>query len=102
MFNKVNQNIIQILGIDKLPVEKQKEAIESLGSIVYQEVMLRVLDDMKEEDKDEFEKMLEKNPEPEALFDYLAGKVPNLEQIVIEEAESLNKESAEIMSKIGA
>lgn len=101
MFNEINKNIVVILGINKLPIEKQKEAMERLGSIVYQEVMIRVLNIMSEEDKDIFEKMVEKDPNPEILFEFLAKKIPNLDEIVKEEAESLREESAEIMSEIG-
>ena len=61
---------MHVLGIDTLPLEKQVEAMERLGGIVYQEVMLRVLDGMNEADKDEFEKLIEKNPDPESLFAY--------------------------------
>ena len=100
MFDKVNQNIIQILGIDKLPIEQQKDAMERLGGIVYQEVMLRVLDIMSEPDKDEFEKLIEKNPNPEVMFAYLATKVPDIDKIVEEEAQSLRDESGDIMSQI--
>ncbi len=101
MFNQANNNIIEILGIDKLPAEKQKEAMERLGGIVYQEVMLRALDAMTEEDKDAFEKMIETNPDPEAMFTYLATKVPNLNEIVSEEAESLRTEATEILGDLG-
>jgi hypothetical protein len=101
MFNQINKNIVLILGINTLPIEKQKEAMERLGSIVYQEVMLRVLDILTEEDKDEFEKLIEKNPNPENLFDFLSNKLPNFEEIVKEEAEKLRDESAEIISEIG-
>lgn len=101
MFNTINKNIIEVLGINTLPVEQQKEAMERLGAIVYQEIMLRVLEIMNDEDKDEFEKLIEKNPDPEALFSFLEEKVPNLNQIATEEAESLRSESAEILSEIG-
>jgi hypothetical protein len=101
MFNQINKNIVLILGINTLPVEKQKEAMERLGAIVYQEVMLRVLDILTEEDKDEFEKLIEKDPNPEKLFEYLFDKLPNFEEIVKEEAEKLREESAEIISEIG-
>ena|ERR1035437_4719497 len=101
MFNQINDNIIKTLGIDALPVEQQKEAMEKLGAIVYQEVMLRVLDIMTEEEKDEFEKLIEKNPDPETMFTFLAEKVPTIDTIVAEEAEKLRTESAEIMSAIG-
>ena len=82
MFNEINKNIIVTLGINKLPVEKQKEAMERLGSIVYQEVMLRVLDILNEEDKDTFEKMVEKDPNPEILFEFLSIKITNFAEIV--------------------
>lgn len=101
MFNKINKNIVTTLGINTLPVEKQKEAMERLGAIVYQEVMLRVLDILTEEDKNEFEKLIEKDPNPEKMFEFLSNKITNLEEIVKEEAEKLREESAEIISEIG-
>lgn len=101
MFNDINKNIVVTLGINTLPIEKQKEAMERLGAIVYQEVMLRVLDILTEEDKDEFEKMIEKDPNPEILFEYLSNKIVNFDEIVKEEAENLREEAAEIIGEIG-
>jgi hypothetical protein len=101
MFNQINKNIVLILGINKLPVEKQKDAMESLGGIVYQEVMFRVIDILSDEDKNEFEKLTEKNPSPEIIFGFLANKVPNLGDIAKEETLKLNEETKDIMSKIG-
>lgn len=101
MYPQINNNIITTLGINTLPVEQQKEAMEKLGAIVYQEVMLRVLDILSDEDKDAFEKVIAANPDPENMFDFLASKVPNLDEIVNEEATKLRDESAEIMSEIG-
>lgn len=101
MYNKINDTIITTLGINALPVEQQKEAIERLGGIVYQEVMIRVLDQMEEEDKNEFEKLLATNPDPETMFKFLAEKVPEIDTIVTEEAEKLRGEATEIMGQIG-
>ena len=101
MFNEINKNIVITLGINSLPVEQQKEAMERLGAIVYQEVMLRVIDILTEENKDEFEKLIEKDPNPETMFEFLSEKVPNLDEIVREEAEKLREESAEIIGEIG-
>lgn len=101
MLDTINKNIIEILGINKLPPEKQGEAMEKLGAIVYQEVMLRVLDILSDEDKDEFEKLIEKDPNPEKMFAFLSEKIPTIDQIVAEEAKSLRDESAEIFDDIG-
>ena len=100
MQNKINDNIIKTLGIDTLPEDKQKEALEKLGELVYQEVMLRVLDVLSEEEKDEFEKLIEKTPDPELMFSFLALKVPNFEEIVNEETQKLKNETAEIMGDL--
>lgn len=101
MFQQINNNIIKTLGIDSLPEEKQREAVERLGSIVYQEVMLRVLDIMSEEDKDKFEKLIEISPDPEIMFTFIGEKVPNLEDIINEEAQKLRDEATEILGDIG-
>ena len=101
MLQTINNNIIKILGIDSLPIEKQKEAIERLGAIVYQETMLRVLDILSEEDKDAFQALIEKNPDPETLFSFLSEKVPTLDTIVNEEAEKLRTEAGSIMELVG-
>lgn len=100
MQKNINDSIIKILGIDSLPKEEQQEAMERLGAIVYQEVMLRVLDILNEEDKDEFEKLIEKTKDPEIMFSFLMGKIPNFEEIVNEESEKLKKESAELMGNM--
>lgn len=101
MFNEINKNIVVTLGINKLPIEQQKEAMERLGTIVYQEVMIRVLDILSEKDKDEFEKIVSENPNPENLFDFLSSKIPNIEDIVVEESKKLQDEAKEILEDIG-
>jgi hypothetical protein len=97
MFNTINSTIITTLGIDKLPVEQQNEALEKSGAIVYQEVMLRALEEMSDEDKDAFEKLLESNPTPEIMFGFLSEKVPTIDSIAKEEAEKFIADSKEIM-----
>jgi hypothetical protein len=92
MFNKINKKIIGILEIDELPIDQQKRAMEELGPIVYQEIMVRVLDKMNEEDRKGFEELIAKDPDPETMFAYLSEKVPDVEQIAEEEAEKLQKE----------
>lgn len=101
MFNEINKNIIVTLGINTLPVEQQKEAMERLGSIIYQEVMIRAIEMLEEGDKDEFEKLIEKDPNPNTMFEFLSKKIPTLNEIVIEEAEKLREESVEIIGDLG-
>lgn len=92
MFDKINNKIITTLGIDKLPVDKQKEIMEKWGKIVYQEIMISALDAMNEEGREAFNKLVEGNPSPETIFDYLSEKVPDLDTIVFEEADDIRIE----------
>ena len=101
MFKDINDTIITTLGIDKLPEEDRAAVMERMGALVYQEVMLRVLDIMSEEDKDAFEKMINESPDPEVLFGFLAEKVPTIDTIVSEEAQKLKRDRDEVMSQIG-
>lgn len=101
MFKKINANIIDILGISTLPEEEQKNTMEKMGGIVYQEIMLRAIDLLSEEDKNQFEKIMQENPNPEAMFAFLEEKIPNIEEIANEEAEKFKADSANIMSQIG-
>jgi len=94
MFNQINDNIIKILGISALPQDQQKDAMDKMGAIVYQEVMLRVLEAMTDENKDEFEKLIETNPDPETMFKFLAEKVPSIETIATEEAERVREQNS--------
>jgi len=101
MFNQINKNVVTILGIDTLPIGEQKGEMERLGTIVYGEVIERTLDILTEEDKDEFEKLIDINEDPEKMFEFLSDKIPDLEEIVKEEAEKLREENINIMDKIG-
>lgn len=99
MANAVSQNIIQALGIDKLPEEEQNEVLMGISRVVYQNIMLRVIDEIKEEDKDEFDTFLEKNPDDqEAIYEFLKSKIPNLDAIAAEEVEKFQKDSMNVAS----
>jgi hypothetical protein len=84
MFTKeiLNQNIIKLLGIEALPEERKAVLLESVSNLIQKRIMLRVMDKLKDEDKEEMIK-IENNEEKAAEF--IASKVPNLEQIMQEE-----------------
>ena len=101
MFNTINNTIIQTLGISELPLETQQEAMRFFGSLIYQEIILRSVEDMSDDDKTEFTKLIETNPTQETLFDFLASKTPHIETIAKEEAQSIREEDEALMGQIG-
>lgn len=101
MANPVNQNIIQALGLDNLPEEEKNKMLEEMGRVVYQNIILRVINELKEEDKDELDAFLETNTDnQEAIYEFLKSKLPNLDEIAAEEVEKFRKDSLDFADAI--
>ena len=99
----LKKNIIRDLGIGALPQEQQEEALLRIGNIIFQGALMKVVENMAEADKSEFEKLLsEKNNEPEAILNFLRSKIANLDEIISEEIRKFKQESADIMGNISA
>ncbi len=99
--NPINKNIVHALEIDKLPPEEQQEIIVRVGALIYQNVLMRVMETMPQADQDEFEKILDKNAGPEEIFTFLKNKVPDFEQVIDEEAIKFRDKANSIMDQIG-
>jgi hypothetical protein len=93
---KLRQTIIDNLGIASLPVAQQDQMIERIGKLIFQGTLMRALQDMTEQDQKELETLL-KTPNEAALMGFLKAKVPNLEEIVKEEAERFKQEAQKAM-----
>jgi hypothetical protein len=94
----LQQNIIKDLGFDKLPQKDQEEALLSAGRVIFQAVLIRVLDILSEEEKEEFEKIIAKNPEDqEKIMKFLNSKIPDLEEISREEITIFKKECLNLL-----
>lgn len=99
--NPIQNNIKNALDLDSLPPEEQQEIILRVGALIYQNVLIRVLETMEEADQDEFEKLLDMGAKPEEVFSFLKNKVKDFEKIIDEEATKFKDKSSHIMSQIG-
>ena len=89
-------NIIKELGIDVLPEKEQEEILQGLGKIIFQSVLLRVMDELTEKEKDSFEKILTEKPnDEEAILTFLKAKVSNLDEIIKEVVSKIKKEAVD-------
>jgi hypothetical protein len=97
----LKQNIIKDLGLEALPEEEQEEALLSVGRIIFQAVLIRVLQELDDQGKDEFDKLLSEKPnDEEAILKFLTEKVPDLNSIVREEVSKFKQETVDFMKKI--
>jgi len=99
--NPIKNNIIQALNIENLPETEREDIILRVGTLIYQNVLMRVLETMPDKDQDAFEKMLDNNAQPEEIFAFLKNHVQNFEKIVEEEAIKFKDKASGIMSQIG-
>ena len=101
MKDALKQNIIKELGLDTLSPEDQEEAILNIGRIIFQGVLIKVMGEMSEKEKDEFEKILTEKPDDEdAILEFLKSKIPNLDEVVNEEVAKFKRESLDFMKNI--
>lgn len=99
--NPIQKNIISALELENLLPEERQEIILRVGAIIYQNVLMRAMEVMTENDQDEFEKLLDKNANPEDIFSFLKDKVKDFEKIIDEEAIKFKNQASNIMDQIG-
>ncbi len=93
---KIQQQIVDALGIGALPQDQQADALMRVGSIIFQEVMARVFDVLTDEEKGELEKLFDDNADFEAVFGYIRAHVPTFDAIIEEEAARFRDEAVKI------
>jgi len=101
MDNLFNENIISHLGLEHLDPAKQEETLLRIGKIIYQAIMLRVVDLLNEEDQKEFEKIIDaeggEGEKGEAMISFLKSKISNLDEIAKEEIAKFKEETMNVM-----
>ena len=101
MDQKLRQTIINAYNLGSLPEEEQNDIIERIGSLIFQGILMRVMEGMPENLQSEFEDMLDKDASPEMIIGFLRENVSDFENIAKEEAEKFQRESMSVMNQIG-
>ncbi len=92
-------NLIEELGIDKLPKEQQEKVLTQIGEMIQQKVIMRLFEEMPEDKQKEFENFSKENEkDPAKLVKFLEENVENSEQVTKEE---IGKAKKEIMDTMG-
>lgn len=91
-------NIITELGLENLSDDEKLDILSRLSALVQKRVMVRILDALSDEQKEEMGELLEKQGgNVDALTDWLSDKVQNLPGIVEQETTNVK---AELMDEI--
>ena len=97
----LNANLLEELGMDALSPEEAVAFFETFGSIVWQRIVLRLNDELSDEQKEKLDGLLAKQPQdPQEIAQFLMDEVPNFKQMVDEEVSNYKKELIERMQAV--
>lgn len=89
--NMLKQNLIKALGLENLPEEEKNTLVEKMTEVIQKRILIRITEELKDEDKDEFIKISEEKNEA-VLISFLQAKIPNLNKIILEELVSFKQQ----------
>lgn len=99
--NPIKDNLIKEFNLESLTEAEKEKMMLSIGGIIYENVLTRVLETMPDGDQDQFENLLDRGGSPQEIFGFLNKKVSNFEQIISEEATKFKNKAGNIMGGIG-
>lgn len=86
-------DLFEELKMEALSPEERVAFLERIGEIVQQRVMLRLMQELSEDQKNRLESLLSQQPGDNAsLGQFLKSEVPNIQQMVDEETAGYKKE----------
>jgi len=92
-FSELISSILSKLGFEGIFEEKEKEEfLILLEEIIQKIITLRIINELSEEDAGEFLEFIEKNKDlpdaPIKIYEFLKGKIHNIDEIIAEEIEN--------------
>ncbi len=95
----IQDDIIKELGIDQLPPEKQEEILTAMTEVILKRIILRVLENFDEAQKDEFEKVCSAGDQDQ-VNNYLMANVPDYENVIKDEIAKFKSEMHETVNTL--
>jgi len=100
----LTEDFMRELGIDQLSEDEREETMARIGKLVFEGVMIRVIDSLSEEDQKNLQNIINEEinaqETSDKILEFLRSKINNLDQIIDEEINVFKKESLETMNAI--
>lgn len=87
--SEIETRLISELELESFPTGYRKEILEKCWELIGNNIMIRILEELSDQDHDDFNAFLEKEgvADPQAIFAFLSARLPNLDLIVKESFE---------------
>lgn len=99
MTTQLQQNILQELGIDQLPLERQEEILSAMTEVLLKRLTLRVLENLSADQRQEFEIVCATKSQ-EKVIKFFSDNVPGYETIIQEEIKSFKQDMKETVDAL--
>jgi hypothetical protein len=100
IYEELKKRIFDDLELTDLSEKEKDDILQRMGRIIFEMALIRVLDEMDDETAKEFEEFLSKNQNPDDILKFLKEKVPNLEEILEDEARKFKAETFDVLKEV--
>src|SRR4030042_4657681 len=98
----LQKSIIEELGLENLPREKQEEILVKMTEVLLKKIYLETFEKLGEADREELAKMLDSEADPEKVEAYLRGKIEDYDGFVKKIVEDFTAEMKKTTGDLGA
>lgn len=98
--NLLEENIIKLLGLESLPIEKKTALLEQMTNLLQKRLFARLIESLPDEKKKEFLSLAESTNET-AKENFIKENFPNLSEIMAEEIVKLKEELKDFVTGFG-
>ncbi len=89
----LSKEITKEWDLTSIPEEKREEAINRIGRILYQAILVKSLDILSEDEQNELDELMDSNTTtPKDVLLFLKSKIPTFESLLKEERDNLRNE----------
>ncbi|MFP4539305.1 MAG: DUF5663 domain-containing protein [Candidatus Paceibacterota bacterium] len=99
MEEQQKNDLLEEFDLKNLPEEAQSRILQAMTETLLKKITLRVLEELSEEERDEFEKVREQE-DAERTENFLREKLPNYDEILEEVVSDFKKEMKEHIEEI--
>ncbi len=89
---KALDQLVEDLGMNDLPQDKKDELLAKISEAFLGRIFVEVMEKIGEDGRDEYEKLMEKNPEPQEVDKFFASKIENYDGFVTKVAQDFKEE----------
>jgi hypothetical protein len=98
--NIIPADLIEEIGIDKLPLEEQAAVLEEIGDALMAGILARAVPLLDDASKKELDTMLDSVEEAAQLEAFLNSKIPNFQEVVAEEVTAFRGEALQFFQAL--